>query len=130
METVPFISSLVKMLLALAIVLGMMIGAMFFIRKILHSTSPAMDRGTLIRVLASRYLGPKNSILVVDIAGQMIVVGLSGQQMNVLATITDPEALAKLRSLPAGEENRSLALAEQLARYREKITSAMGSFKK
>jgi len=118
------------MLLALAIVLGMMVGSMYFIKKILHSTSPAMDRGTLIRILASRYLGPKNSILVVDVAGQIIVVGLSNQQMNVLTTISDKEVLDKLRNIPVKEEIPSVVLTQQFIRYREKIMSAMDKFKK
>ena len=130
METVPFLSSLVKMLVALAIVLGMMIGTMYFIKKILHSTSPAMNSGSLIKILASRYLGPKNSILVVDVAGQIIVVGLSNQQMNVLTTISDKEVLDKLRTVSVKEEIHSVALTEQFVRYKEKIMSAMDKFKK
>lgn len=59
METVSFFPSLLKMLFALAIVLGMMIGAMYFIKRILHSTTPEIDRGALIRIVASRYLGPE-----------------------------------------------------------------------
>lgn len=130
METVSFLPSLLKMLFALAIVLGMMVGAMYFIKKILHSAAPEMDRGTLIRILASRYLGPKNSILVVDVAGQIIVIGLSNQQMNVLTRIEDRDALEALRKMPAGEEIPSIALARQFARYKEKITSAMDNLKK
>jgi len=130
LETVPFLSSLVKMLVALAIVLGMMIGTMYFIKKILHSTSPAMNSGSLIKILASRYLGPKNSILVVDVAGQIIVVGLSNQQMNVLTTISDKEVLDKLRTVSVKEEIHSVVLTEQFVRYKEKIMSAMDKFKK
>ena len=130
METVPFLSSLVKMLVALAIVLGMMIGTMYFIKKILHSTSPAMNSGSLIKILASRYLGPKNSILVVDVAGQIIVVGLSNQQMNVLTTISDKEVLDKLRTVSVKEEIHSVVLTEEFVRYKEKIMSAMDKFKK
>jgi len=130
LETVPFLSSLVKMLVALAIVLGMMIGTMYFIKKILHSTSPAMNSGSLIKILASRYLGPKNSILVVDVAGQIIVVGLSNQQMNVLTTISDKEVLDKLRTVSVKEEIHSVVLTEEFVRYKEKIMSAMDKFKK
>jgi len=118
------------MLVALAIVLGMMIGTMYFIKKILHSTSPAMNSGSLIKILASRYLGPKNSILVVDVAGQIIVVGLSNQQMNVLTTISDKEVLDKLRTVSVKEEIHSVVLTEQFVRYKEKIMSAMDKFKK
>ncbi|ABC77213.1 flagellar biosynthetic protein FliO [Syntrophus aciditrophicus] len=127
METVSFFPSLLKMLFALAIVLGMMIGAMYFIKRILHSTTPEIDRGALIRIVASRYLGPKNSIMVVDVAGQIIVIGLSNQQMTVLKTISDKEALERMRKLPVESEMPSAAFAEQFSRYKEKIMSAMDS---
>jgi len=130
METVSFFPSLMKMVFALALVIGLMIGAMYFIKKVLHNTTPAMDRGTLIRVLASRYLGPKNSILVVDIAGQIIVVGLSNSQMSVLTTISDKESLAQLRNIRINEENSFLPITEQFARYKKKITSAMDDLRK
>ncbi len=130
METTSFLSSLVKMVFALAVVLGMMIGAMYFIKKLLHHTTPAMDKGSLIRILASRYLGPKNSILVVDVAGQIIVVGLTNQQMTVLTTISDKEHLQKLRSIQINEDIAVLPIMQQFARCKEKIISAMDNFRK
>jgi flagellar protein FliO/FliZ len=129
-ETVSFLPSLVKMLFALALVLGLMIGAMYFIKKILHSNAPEMDRGSLIRILASRYLGPKNSILVVDIAGEVIVVGLSNSQLTMLTTISDKEALDMLRNIQNRDDIASLPLAQQLARYKKKIMTAMDEFRK
>jgi flagellar protein FliO/FliZ len=130
LETASFLSSLVKMVFALAVVLGMMIGAMYFLKKLLHNATPAMDRGSLIRILASRYLGPKNSILVVDVAGQIIVVGLTNQQMTVLTTVSDKEQLQKLRSVQINEDISMLPIMHQFARCKEKITSAMDNFRK
>jgi len=118
------------MLVALAIVLGMMIGTMYFIKKILHSTSPAMNSGSLIKILASRYLGPKNSILIVDVAGEIIVVGLSNSQMSMLTTISDKDALDKLRNIGNKDDMTSLPISQQIARYKKKITSAMDDFRK
>jgi len=129
-ENVSFLPSLVKMLFALALVLGLMIGAMYFIKKILHANAPEMDRGSMIRILASRYLGPKNSILVVDIAGELIVVGLSNSQMTMLTTISDKEALDMLRNIKNSDNISSLPLSQQLARYKKKITTAMDEFRK
>jgi len=129
-ETVSFLPSLVKMLFALALVIGLMIGAMYFIKKILHSTSPEMDRGSLIRILASRYLGPKNSILIVDVAGEIIVIGLSNSQMSMLTTISDKDALDKLRNIGNKDDMTSLPISQQIARYKKKITSAMDDFRK
>jgi flagellar protein FliO/FliZ len=129
-ETVSFLPSLLKMVFALALVLGLMIGAMYLVKKILSSTTPAMDRGSLIRILSSRYLGPKNSILVVDVAGEILVLGVSNSQMTMLTTISDREALEKLRTIKINEDNSVLPLMQQFARYKKKITAAMDDFRK
>ncbi|OPY11157.1 MAG: Flagellar biosynthesis protein, FliO [Syntrophus sp. PtaB.Bin001] len=130
METASFLSSLLKMVFSLAIVLGMMIGAMYFIKKLLHNATPAIDRGSMIKILANRYLGPKSSIMVVDVAGQIIVVGLSNQQMTVLTTISDKDQLVKLRNMQINEEISGIPIIQQFARCKEKITSAMDNFRK
>lgn len=130
METASFLSSLLKMVFSLAIVLGMMIGAMYFIKKLLHNAIPAIDRGSMIKILANRYLGPKSSIMVVDVAGQIIVVGLSNQQMTVLTTISDKDQLVKLRNMQINEEISGIPIIQQFARCKEKITSAMDNFRK
>lgn len=86
------------MIFALAIVLGLLIGVMYFIKVFMQRTSPAaMDNQSLINILASRYLGPKSSIILVEVMEQVIVVGVSGQQMTPLAHINDPLTVAKMK---------------------------------
>jgi flagellar biosynthetic protein FliO len=130
LETVSFFPSLIKMIFALAIVLGMMLGAMFLVRNFLQQTTPAMNSGSMIKVLASRYLGPKNSILVVDVAGQIIVIGLSGQQMTLLTTITDEKALLQLRSIQNYPETQELPLMRLISQFKGKMNEMAGRFKK
>ncbi len=130
METVSFLSSLVKMVFALVLVLGLMIGSMYFIKKILHTTTPEMDRGSLIKILANRYLGPKNSILVIDVAGEIIAVGLSNSQMTMLTKISDRDALEKLRNAKMNGDLPSLPITQQLTRYKKKITSVVSELRK
>jgi flagellar protein FliO/FliZ len=129
-ETVSFFPSLIKMIFSLALVLGLMIGAMYLTRKILHATTPAMDRGSLIRILASRYMGPKSSILVVDIAGEIIAVGISNSQITMLTKISDREALDTLRNLKIHEEPPSFPGTRQFARYKKIIASAMDDIRR
>lgn len=86
------------MIFALAIVLGLMIGAMYVLKVFMRRTSPAADASSLIRVIASHYLGPKSRIILVEVPQQVIVVGLSGQQMTPLAHIQDPLTIAKMKT--------------------------------
>ncbi|MFO7569285.1 MAG: flagellar biosynthetic protein FliO [Smithellaceae bacterium] len=98
MENISLVSSFLKMIFALAIVLGLLIGVMYFIKVFMQRTAPVADQEALINVLSSRYLGPKSSIILVEVLDRLIVVGISGQQMTPLANIDDPLAVARLKT--------------------------------
>ena len=98
MENISLVSSFLKMIFALAIVLGLLIGVMYFIKMFMQRSAPSADQSALINILSSRYLGPKSSIILVEVMEQVIVVGISGQQMTPLANIDDPAAIAKIKS--------------------------------
>jgi len=98
MEPLAFWPSFFKMLAALAVVLGLLVGAMYFSRRMLQQP-PAGGCDTMaINVVAARYLGPKSSIMLVEVLGKFILIGLANNQMSHLATITDPEALEEFRN--------------------------------
>ena len=98
MENISLVSSFLKMIFALAIVLGLLVGVMYFIKVFMQRTGPVADQEALINILSSRYLGPKSSIILVEVLDRLIVVGISGQQMTPLANIDDPLAVARLKT--------------------------------
>jgi len=98
MDNISLLSSFMKMIFALAIVLGLLIGVMYFIKKFMQHSAPSADNQSLINILSSRYLGPKSSIILVEVMEQVIVVGITGQQMTPLARIDDPLSIAKIKS--------------------------------
>lgn len=120
MSSVDVFWSFVKMLSALAVILGLMIGALYFFKRFMKNAGAGIDQGELIRVVASRYLGPKSSIILVDIAGQVVAVGLAGNQMTLLASITDPAMLDRLKSLKTDGGPRS-SFTDQLMSYKAKL---------
>ena len=95
---ISLISSFLKMIFALAIVLGLLIGVMYFVKIFMQQTGPASDNQALINVISSKYLGPKNRIILVEVLDQLLVVGISNQQMTTLAAIDDPQAIAKIKT--------------------------------
>ena len=99
METISFFPALLKMISALALVLGIMIGLAFLFRRFFQQTGVSMSDGAAIHILSVKYLGPKSSIMIVDILGQVVVIGVSHQHMSYITTINDEEALLRLRSL-------------------------------
>ena len=82
MENISMVSAFLKMIFALAIVLGLLIGVMYFIKNFMQRTGPSADNHSIINILSSKYLGPKSSIILVEVMEQVIVVGISGQQMT------------------------------------------------
>jgi len=103
MSTLDFLASLLKMISALAVVLGVMLAGLWAVRKFMNKTGSGVDSGQMIRVLSTRCLGPKSSILLLDVLGSVIVVGVSGGRMSLLTTITDEDSLERLRSTGPGE---------------------------
>ena len=97
MENISLVGSFLKMIFALAIVLGLLIGVMYFVKVFMQRSTPAADHQSLINVLSSKYLGPKSSIMLVEVMEQVIVVGVTGQQMTPLAHINDPLTVAKMK---------------------------------
>ena len=122
MDSIAFFPSLFKMLSALAIVLGVMIGGTYFIKKLLLPTPSNASEGGLINVIATRYLGPKSSIMLIDVIGQIVVVGVTGNQMSFITTISDPAAMEKLNGL-SRKDREFPSLMESLTKYRQRLVS-------
>jgi flagellar biosynthetic protein FliO len=120
MNEISFFPALLKMFFALAIVIGLLVAAMYVFRRYLgHSPSGSRD-GSLIQIVSTRYLGPKCSILMVEVLGKVIVLGLTSGQMTVLTTIDDDRALEKMNAVREHEAPKPV-LVNHLKRYTEKI---------
>ena len=120
MDEISYIPALLKMFFALAIVIGLLIAAMYVLRRYLsHSPSGSRD-SSLIQIVSTRYLGPKSSILMVEVLGKVIVLGLTSDQMTVLTTIDDDHVLEKMNAIRENEAPKPV-LVDRLRRYTEKI---------
>lgn len=124
---ISLVSSFLKMIFALAIVLGLLIGVMYFVKRFMQQTGPASDNHALINVISSKYLGPKSSIILVEIMDKILVIGISGQQMTTLASIDDPLALAKIKTSRANSRVVDFP-GSKLAKYMSQIS--LSSLKK
>ncbi len=120
MSTIDFFASLLKMFSALAVVLGIMLAGLWVVRKLMKKTGTGVDDGHAIRILSTRYLGPKSSIMLVDVLGSVIAVGVTGSQISMLTTITDEESLERLKSTRDGGRD-SQAFLDQITLYKRKL---------
>ena len=117
MNPIAFWPSFFKMLSALAVVMGLLVGAMYFFRRILQQPAGGGQDNSAINLVAARYLGPKSSIMLVEVLGKFIVIGITNNQMSHLATITDPEALEKFK-YSASPEKKIPSLVDYCMNHR------------
>jgi flagellar protein FliO/FliZ len=120
MGAVDFFSSLVKMISALAVVLGIMIGAMFFLRKFVRGTGTSLDDGNYIKIISTRYIGPKCSIMLMDVLNSILVVGIANNQITMLTTISDPKSLEQLKDSERKNKN-PISFLNNLSSYRNRL---------
>ena len=82
------LSTSLKMVLALVLVLLLMGGCVYVFKRTLGrrmGLGGGKDRH--IRILSSAYLGPKKNIVLVEVAGETLVLGVSGERISLLSRI-------------------------------------------
>jgi flagellar biosynthetic protein FliO len=116
MDSVAILPSFFKMIFALAAVLGLLVGAMYFFKRLLPQTSVRMSDHSLINIIATRYLGPKSSIMLLEVLGKVVVIGVSSSQISCLATISEADALERLKHSAIRDKCSPPSLTDYLRR--------------
>jgi flagellar protein FliO/FliZ len=97
MNSAPdIVSTAFQMLTALGIVLGGLLVVFYFAKRFLKRDSGG-SKEQLIKVIACQYIGIKKSISLVEIPGSVLVVGVSNDNLSLLAKIEDKVVLDTLR---------------------------------
>lgn len=91
------IPSALKMIAALAMVLGALLVMVHFARRYLQGPGGAV-RQRLVRVVASQSIGVKKTVTLVDVPDCVLVLGVSGERIQLLSRIEDPETLNRIRA--------------------------------
>ena len=55
--------------------------------------------GGLVKVLAVEAVTPKHQIMLLDLLGEVLIIGVAGDSMTRLATVSDPQKIEELRLL-------------------------------
>lgn len=101
-EAVPRVEagpSLVTAVGALLLVLALIAGVVYLLRLLGARKYPAGLKAKGIQVLATRPLGPRQALLLVDVGGMPLLLAQSEGMVNLLAEIRDPEAVRRLNDL-------------------------------
>jgi flagellar biosynthetic protein FliO len=94
-------------------VIGALVAVLAFIlllRWALRKFTPGLSGSSrAIRVIGRTVIGPKQQVLVLQVGRRVLVVGDSGQQLNTLCEINDPDEAAALLGQLGGTTHGDIA---------------------
>ncbi len=97
--------TLLKSAAMLSLVLAVLIGVLFLMRRLLYGNARISSR-EMIRTIASSHVAPKERIVLVEVLGEMLLLGVTPHTINCLAKLPSdrrpevPEAPAPDRFFP------------------------------
>lgn len=83
-------------LLSLLVVFGFVVVAAYFVSKFMSQRFGRASAAHGGKMLAHLPLGPNLSVCVVELAGRVMMLGVTEHSISYLAEITDPEEIARL----------------------------------
>ncbi len=90
-------STSLKMFYTLSIVLGVMFIVYYLFKKFLWSNGSFGKDAKPIKILSSGFLAPKKSIALVEISDQVLIVGISNDNISLLGNIDDKDRILKIK---------------------------------
>ncbi|AXE32499.1 flagellar biosynthetic protein FliO [Chromobacterium phragmitis] len=103
----PF-ASLVQVILGLAVVLGAIVGVAWLFKRLSGGVLGGAGR---VRVVGGTMVGQKERVVIVELEGEWLVLGVTPQQVNLLSKMPRPEDADAEPSLPADPFARWLKAA-------------------
>ncbi|TFY91030.1 flagellar biosynthetic protein FliO [Pseudomonas nabeulensis] len=97
-----------KTSLALVVVLVCVLGCGWLARRV--GTRP-LSPGKLLRVVSSTGVGQREKVVIVEVRGQWLVLGVTPQQVTALAQMDAPEPEPEAVVVPGDNFSERLAMA-------------------
>jgi flagellar biosynthetic protein FliO len=92
-------SSGFKMAMTLSMVLGLIFLLFFGFKKYVLKNTMFGGGGKLVQVLSTNFLAPKKNITLVEVAGEILVLGISDQNISLLTSIREPGRIKDIKNL-------------------------------
>lgn len=103
----------IQMIAALALIVGVIFLAKYLVAKITGVAAGGSVRTGRIRVVETRYLSPKKSLILVEIAGEYLLLASSGDNLTFIKQIDMLEEIEVVEDL--GAPSASGTFQEKLA---------------
>ncbi len=119
----------VKMVAALSLVLGFILLVTWLVKKYQKKFGGGFGGGGLVTILGTGAIGVKKQITIVDVAGEILVLGVAGENISMLSRINDQETAARLRRVKSSnlqnKIDRNYELDSVLEEKREDDTESL-----
>jgi len=123
----PFLN-FTEIFLYLGAVIVLIIILLMFFKKILPG-SHRLFQSKVVEVLGRTYLAPKQGLFIVKLAERILVLGVTGNSINVLSEISQPEEVAGIKELAShsGPESITAAFRSIFGRKREEFSGEVSA---
>ena len=108
------VMSAVKLLGVLTLMLGCLIGLVYWLRKKMNVPMGTSDKKA-IAIIAHHYLGAKKAISLVQVPGKVLVLGITAENIRLLDKI-DPALIPASGQMPQ-DTTKNITFSEYLSRW-------------
>ncbi|MFQ5672376.1 MAG: flagellar biosynthetic protein FliO [Nitrospinales bacterium] len=91
------VSSGITMFSMLAVVLALVFFVFYLFKKFVLKNGLLGGNGKLIKVLGTGMIAPRKTIALVEVAGEVLVLGISNDQIALLSTIRDGKKIEQIK---------------------------------
>ncbi|GEM_PF-460291 len=89
-----------KMVSSLALVLGIMFLVFTLFKKFVLKNGLMGGNTQTIKVIGTGIIGPRKSVSLVEVAGEILVLGISNDNISLLSKVEDEEKIEELKTAP------------------------------
>ncbi len=94
-----FTDQALKMAGALSVVVALLLGGGFLVKR-LFGEGQCHLRKSMLRLLGGLRLGQGKSIMLVEVAGEVLVLGTTTRDLTLLSRVTDEARIEQLKNSP------------------------------
>lgn len=87
-----------KMVYMMLVVLGILFSVFYLFKKFVWKNSVFAGQDKPVNVISTGYLGPKKSIALVEVAGEVLVLGIANDNISLLSNIKDQNKVEKIKN--------------------------------
>ncbi len=113
-----------KMAGALGVVITLLLGGTFLLKRFMGET-PAHLGQSMLRLVGGLRLGQGKSIMLVEVAGEVLVIGSTTRDLTLLTRVTDTARVEQLRTTSGQAVGGLGFLSAGLWRRADNVTTIM-----